>query len=56
MVLTCVPGLGTGFIQEPCFGVPNGPLKSSATGCDGQMSPETMLLLFVWRGTAQKKG
>ena len=55
MVLTRVPRLGTGFIQEPCLRVPNGPLMCSATGCNGQTSPDTMLLLLVWRGTAQKK-
>ena len=47
VVLTRVPGLGTGFIQEPCFRVPNSPLMCSVTGCNGQMSPDTMLLLLV---------
>ena len=54
MVLTHVPGLGTGFIQEPCLRVPNGPLMCSVIGCNGQMSSDMMLLLLMWRGAAQK--
>ena len=50
MVLTHVPGLGTGLPRSPFLGY----LMVPVTGCDGQMSPDMALLLFVWGGTAQK--